>query len=49
LTKLAAGTVITVTEDEATVLHGGDQWQLVKSDGRWWLMTLRYQLAPDSD
>lgn len=46
LSQLAVGTTITITGNEATVHHHGDQWQLVKVEQRWWLLTLRYQLAP---
>jgi len=42
LTALAADASITITGDRATVLHGNDQWQLVKAEQRWWLTTLRY-------
>jgi hypothetical protein len=42
LTVLAADALITIRGDSATVLHGNDQWQLVKADQRWWLAELRY-------
>jgi hypothetical protein len=41
LSDLAAAT-LTVDDDEATLINGGDRWQFVRQDGRWWLQELVY-------
>ncbi|MEZ4737629.1 MAG: hypothetical protein R3E79_61925 [Caldilineaceae bacterium] len=46
LDTLATGTAITITGNAATVRHGGDQWHFIKTDQRWWLAALHYQLPP---
>jgi hypothetical protein len=38
---LAAAT-LTVADDEATLINGGDRWHFVHQDGRWWLQGLTY-------
>lgn len=37
-----AGATVTVAGDTATLLYGGDRWQFVQRDGRWWLHELVY-------
>jgi len=42
LLSVDTAALITITDGEATVQNGNDQWQLVKVNGRWWLTELRY-------
>ena len=43
LTELGDAT-LTVYEDQATLINGGDHWQFVRQDGRWWLQELTYRV-----
>lgn len=44
LATLPVEASISITADKATVQYGGDTWQLVKAEQRWWLTALTYGL-----
>ena len=40
-----ANAAVEIEGERALVANGGDRWRLIRRDGRWWLLELRYQLG----